>query len=520
MDRDVVPIHGGSWQKEGVFDLLHELKELRRDSQIGLDALETDGVEVGIKLSKIPEVASEQAISLDGKERVLRGRYEGLHVRVVKNYDQEKESIERPALEGDHRVLALPESVTADTKVSELSPYAKEATGAMENCIAENKADLILKKEKVIATKRAYSKFIEDHGITNENTRHLKEKFKKNPATAWRILVAMVVLESVLNGLAFMDAGGSALTSWAFAILISLVNVVFFGWCIWQCMRYIKCASRHQPGGSRPLLIVFAVLAVLANLATAHYRDALPETFPEEGERCYRELPTPEGVPGDYAKTDPNAEAWCLLYSRVVILHGFTSYVFFLLGILFIVIAVHKWEDLYPGYPGHRHVYEEWQQTIVIRKSVSDDTKSGLKKYRNAAAHKLSHGVMDAWNRGKDCTSNLFASHGKLKENSAIVHNECRHAIRVWRDAKKRGWGDKNPEPYPPEWDEDWEEEWSIPDYVPNKIGDYMLISKKDAERIQEKDREQIPYLDEQYRRFIEIVEIYTGLANKKDDEA
>ena len=215
--------------------------------------------------------------------------------------------------------------------------------------------------------------------------------------------------------------------------------------------------------------MVFVVaVAVVWNLAVAHYREALPADYP----------PTPEVV-GEVAasadaeasecwlgpsEADADGEAICLLLSNWFSLNGFQSYMLMLIGLLMCGSAAWKWLDMSDRYPGfgqlekqrretEKHLLDERQDLLA---DLDDDLQSAVTKQ-----HSIFNDPADAWTRAAKAFDDLKQGHEELCDFAKDLEEECRSAIETYRSANREA---PRSEPEPAFWSKPWTASWELPD--------------------------------------------------------
>ena len=247
-----------------------------------------------------------------------------------------------------------------DTRIEELS----DTLSSVEARQATLRATL---GSEVRETHREYSE--RQDAVTKFRERHRLERpaFVPGPGAKWvafGFLAVLFLVETVLNGalLARVDTGGfigaiivaSGISFWN----LGVPYLIFAPW-----IRQL----RHREWGPKILgmlgIVVFLLLFFPFNLAVAHYREA------------------------------PSSEAISNLFADPFALPEFQSWLLFLLGFLFSVLAlIDRWKrdgDPYPGYSkleeelnAKRHAFLDTQQKVL--ESLEEERK----ELRNEVASK------------------------------------------------------------------------------------------------------------------------------------
>ena len=161
---------------------------------------------------------------------------------------------------------------------------------------------------------------------------------------SWGLLVAVVVVETIVNGLFFGEhVAGSIFQGISIALLASVINVLVLGSLIAYSWRQKNHKDDWQKVLSLSLLACLLVCSLLVNVFVAHYRDALPIDQPVASHECRL---------GDDERI-ASGEAWCLLRTELFNLDGFMSYMLLIIGLA--ACGYGAWEfyrmnDSYPGY--------------------------------------------------------------------------------------------------------------------------------------------------------------------------
>lgn len=154
-------------------------------------------------------------------------------------------------------------------------PLVENTCKEMRDAVAEERPDLSR------ATREAQSAIGEVNRFKLEQGRNADADYPESRMWHWGILVALIVVESLINGLFFgANVEGGLLAGTSYAVLISVVNVAVLGWVLAAMVRQIQHRDgRRRIGGMAGLVGVLGV-ALFWNLFVAHYREALPYDYP------------------------------------------------------------------------------------------------------------------------------------------------------------------------------------------------------------------------------------------------
>ncbi len=512
-------------------DVQRELDWLQNhpDSEIRTEDLKKIGLERGKEASLNPDYKDE----IDSTEKTINYEYSDLYERTKTKYRVLKHDKTSELDELDSRVfLKTSESATGDDKPDARNrSIADSAKADMSTLTQMHKEELETKKRGKDDAVDDYDRFIDRHGITKRDEKRLENIFlnkkgkldadkpkRKRSESLW-ILAGMILLESVMNGLFFTMQDGGLIESVYTALLISILNVVFLGYIITVCWRYLNF---KYPKGSEDSkkkvwasfgLAFFCLVALALNLFSAHYRDAVSPDFPVRGAECYRELVEGDGsTPGgfDEAEDIPSAEALCLFLNNHVILHGFMAYVFCLLGIFFIFLSVFKWSDIFQGKPGHKEVFIRKKKAEESWNSAFDSAEEDLNGKHNEADEKLMRVIEKDYKKAWYLYNSIEGRYGEMVSDTDRVKEGCKYAFDIYLGAKCKGWNDDTQEPPASRWEEAWKCDWKdIPARDWNK---YEPISDNEYdELIANAVRLRNEELEPHYRKCVALLKSYAG---------
>lgn len=323
---------------------------------------------------------------------------------------------------------------------------------------------------------------------------------------SWGILGAILLLETLINGFFFGEQlGGRIFDGISQAVLISLGNVLVLGLLgklvIGQIVHHL---SLHRFTGWVGLLAVVLPLALAFNLGVAHYRDALPDDYPNTGAECYRT--DDDGVSGP---TEADQEAVCLLRTSTFTLSGFKSYLLLFIGLAMCAIAIWDWAfhmtDPYPGYgkrERERRKNEGWLD------AAKDDATTELDAvHRDSVAHQNA-----AFEDPVARRQRLIAAYKDVSTLAEQIGNQrrdlevsCSGAIQLYRGANIAARPEEFRMAIPSHWEQPWKATWDTPEPPPEEPDDRETAATAEAEKesaIQAK-RDRIARLDACHREMM-----------------
>lgn len=270
---------------------------------------------------------------------------------------------------------------------------------------------------------------------------------------SWGLLVAVVVLETIVNGVFFGEhVAGSIFQGISIALLASVINVLVLGSLIAYSWRQKNHKDDWQKVLSLSLLAFLIVCSLLVNVFVAHYRDALPTDQPVASHEC--RLGNDERI--------ASGEAWCLLRNELFNLDGFMSYMLLIIGLAacgFGAWEFYRMTDSYPGY-GRR----ERKRKEMIRE-MENSKKNALEELKRTwdsshdellSEHKEDNPFVN-WQRSDGAIRNRIKRHEDHKKEIAVLEKRCSSDIEIYRAANR---SERRGQPYPPEWDEPWKADW------------------------------------------------------------
>ncbi len=251
---------------------------------------------------------------------------------------------------------------------------------------------------------------------------------------------------------------------------------------------------------ARAGLVIFCLLALLFNLGSAHYRDAVPVEFPESEDPCYKGVQNPDD-PGETTE-HPGQEAICLLGTNFAVLAEFEAYGFFLLGLGFILLAVIDWGHIFPGYPGYENAK---RQFLKAQEPLSEECESVRRKIERAyylARSALESSILEDHRFASKLVRSINDKYKDMISYTDEVAQRCGHAIDFYRTANLLAREDISN--IPSHWSRKWERDFDLPT-TPDDLG---LCNSEYAQSLHDKERRYIEInLDPHYRKAIQEVD-------------
>lgn len=363
----------------------------------------------------------------------------------------------------------------------------------------------------------------EVNGFKREEGRSAEAQYPESRILHWGILLALVVLETFVNGLFFgANVEGGLLAGTSYAVLISLVNVVVLGWLIAAMVRQMHHRDPRRRVGGFATLSVVAAVAVFWNLFVAHYREALPPDHPAPPDTALVATspvtPSPIVQPprADSARpscwrgpdeTHADREALCLFRASPFGLNGFQSYMLLLIGLAMCAAAAMDWfrtDDPYPGYgrrERHRRKTEE---------RLHDDRREllgELGELHDEAARKLRGGFRDPADERQlavGAYNKLLTRHTDLRDFARDLEKSCGGALGIYRTANREA----RSTPEPRIWGDAWTSGWVLPQ-APDRS---ELMGEAEAEQ---RSRRMHAALEEREKRLRECHDECRELVNE-----
>lgn len=402
----------------------------------------------------------------------------------------------------------------------------------MRDAVAEERPDLSR------ATREAQGAIGEVNRFRLEEGRNADADYPESRVWHWGILVALVVLESLINGLFFgANVEGGLLAGTSYAVLISVVNVAVLGWVLAATVRQIHHRDGRRRIGGMAGLGATLVVAVFWNLFVAHYRDALPYDYPPAPDTVpvaqsvgaqpplaqspatpspttqppIAQSPPTDSVPESCWRgpdeADADQEALCLFRASPFGLGGFYSYMLLLIGLAMCAAAAMDWyktDDPYPGYgKRERHRRKTEDRLEQDRRELLAD----LNELHDDAGRRLRNDFRDPVQARKLALSDytkLHARHTDLWDFARDLAKSCSGALDIYRNANREA----RATPEPQVWHTQWLADWDLPE-PPDSSG---LMSEAEAE---ERSRQMHALLEEREKRLRDVHEECCELVNE-----
>lgn len=306
--------------------------------------------------------------------------------------------------------------------------------------------------------------------------------FPESRVLHWGFIAALVVLESLINGVFFGTSLGTGLLGgMTYAVVISVVNVAVLGWlAAFTCRLLLHRKPTFRITGLTGLCLI-AIGAVILNLLVAHYREALPSDYPPAPEASAT-VPSPDAEITDNCwrgpnEDDANREALCLFQASPFGLSGFYSYMLLVIGLAMCAFGAVDWfkmDDPYPGYGKRQRVRQKTQERLDEDR---DDLLADVSKLHYDARNSLREGFIDPIEYRElalNELSKLQTKHEYLCNFSDDLERSCIGALDVYRTANREA----RTTPEPSFWQKNWAPNWTRPD-APRQSD---VITKADAE--------------------------------------
>jgi len=451
--------------------------------------------------------------TLDNVEMEVVGYCDDLYAKRRNEYHRHRSALEE-------RLQPPPADHGAD-------PLVENTCMGMRDAVAEERPDLSR------ATREAQSAIGEVNRFRLEQGRNADADYPESRMWHWGILAALIVLESLINGLFFgANVEGGLLAGTSYAVLISVVNVVVLGWVLAAMVREIQ----HRKGGRRiggmAGLGAVVVVAVFWNLFVAHYREALPYDYPpapdtllvaQSGTGQSQAAPSPttqtpatqspqaDSLPETCWRgpdeSDADQEALCLFRASPFGLGGFYSYMLLLIGLAMCAAAAMDWyktDDPYPGYgKRERHRRKTEDRLEQDRRELLAD----LNELHDDAARRLRNDFRDPVQARQLALSDytkLHARHTDLWGFARDLAKSCSGALDIYRNANREA----RSTPEPQVWHTPWVADWDLPE-PPDGAG---LMSEAEAE---ERSRQMHAVLEGRERQLRDVHDECCELVNE-----
>ena len=441
--------------------------------------------------------------TLDNVEMEVVGYCDDLYAKRRNEYHRHRSALEE-------RLQPPPAGHGAD-------PLVENTCKEMRDAVAEERPDLSR------ATREAQSAIGEVNRFRLEQGRNADADYPESRMWHWGILVALVVLESLINGLFFgANVEGGLLAGTSYAVLISVVNVVVLGWVLAAMVREIQ----HRKGSRRVLGMAglggVLVIAVFWNLFVAHYREALPYDYPPApdtvlvAQSAVAQPPLAQSPQADSLpetcwrgpdESDADQEALCLFRASPFGLGGFYSYMLLLIGLAMCAAAAMDWyktDDPYPGYGKRERRRRKTEDRLEQdRRELLGD----LNELHDDAARRLRNEFRDPVQARQLALSDytkLHARHTDLRGFARDLAKSCSGALDIYRNANREA----RSTPEPQVWHAPWLADWDLPDEPDGSA----LMSEAEAE---ERSRQMHAVLEERERQLRDVHDECRELVNE-----
>ena len=372
-------------------------------------------------------------------------------------------------------------------------PLVEKACKEMKDAVAEERPDL------AGLAREAQHAIGEVNRFRRDEARTADADFPESRGWHWGLLVALIVVETLVNGLFFgANVEGGLLAGTSYAVLISVVNVGVLGWLIAALVRLIHHRDPRRRVGGLAALTVVAAVAVTWNLFVAHYREALPPDYPvppdttmvaqqsavpqvppdasplEPGpvgepaaDQTGAQVPAADSVPETCWRgpdeTHADQEALCLFRASPFGLTGFYSWMLLLIGLAMCAAAAMDWfktDDPYPGYGKRERRRRNTEERLLDdRRELLGD----LNELHDGAARKLRTDFRDPVEARQLALSDfnkLDARHTDLVGFARDLEKSCRGALDMYRTANREA----RTTPEPQVWQTPWVADWDLPE--------------------------------------------------------
>ncbi len=362
-------------------------------------------------------------------------------------------------------------------------PLVEKACKEMKDAVAEERPDL------AGLARDAQHAIGEVNRFRRDEARTADADFPESRGWHWGLLVALIVVETLVNGLFFgANVEGGLLAGTSYAVLISVVNVGVLGWLIAALVRLIHHRDPRRRVGGLAALTAVAAVAVFWNLFVAHYREALPPDYPVPPDTTLvaQQSVAPQVPPADSVpetcwrgpdETHADQEALCLFRASPFGLTGFYSWMLLLIGLAMCAAAAMDWfktDDPYPGYGKRERRRRNTEERLL------DDRREllgHLNELHDDAGRKLRSDFRDPVEARQLALSDLTkldARHTDLVGFARDLEKSCRGALDMYRTANREARTTAEPQI----WQTSWAADWDLPE-PPDRS---RLMSEAEAE--------------------------------------
>jgi len=381
-------------------------------------------------------------------------------------------------------------------------PLVEKACKEMKDAVVEERPDL------AGLAREAQHAIGEVNRFRRDEARTADADFPESRGWHWGLLVALIVVETLVNGLFFgANVEGGLLAGTSYAVLISVVNVGVLGWLIAALVRVIHHRDPRRRVGGLAALTAVAAVAVFWNLFVAHYREALPPDYPVPPDTTMVAQSVVPQVPAELAavgdsplaqspadaapgaqlpagqtgvqsqpadsvpetcwrgpeETHADQEALCLFRASPFGLTGFYSWMLLLIGLAMCAAAAMDWfktDDPYPGYGKRERRRRNTEERLL------DDRREllgHLNELHDDAARKLRSDFRDpveVRQLALGDLNKLDARHTDLSDFARDLEKSCRGALDMYRTANREARTTAEPRI----WQTPWAADWDLPE--------------------------------------------------------
>ena len=401
--------------------------------------------------------------TLDNVEMEVVGYCDDLYANRRNDYHRHRSALEE-------RLRPLPADHGAD-------PLVENTCKEMKDAVAADRPDLAR------LTREAQQAVGELNRFKRKEGRTADADYPESRVWHWGFLIALVLLEAVVNGLFFgANVEGGILAGTTYAVLIAVVNVAAIGWLLAALLRQMYHRDPRRRVGGLVGLATATAVAVFWNLFVAHYREALPPDYPAPPDTAIVTQAAPaESAPETCWRgpdeSDADQEALCLFRASPFGLTGFYSWMLLLIGLAMCAGAAMDWfktDDPYPGYGKREKQRRETEDRLLDHRS---GLLGDLDRRHGEAARKLRVEFRDPVEVRELALSDynkLHARHTDLCGFARDLEKSCRGALDIYRTANREA----RSTPEPQIWQDSWEADWDLPE--PPDRSD--LIGQSEAE--------------------------------------
>ena len=450
------------------FNLREELSAIAKDPRIGFTRIRQEGKTEGQEYRNNPERIQET----DRLSNTIDRKHRDVYERGTSYYQKCTREIRKKLDLLLHHFRQILNS-GKDGEFKEPFQKIDDAREEMKNEVARRKKGLEESVDRVAETETDLEKFIDANPITPDHENDLtellggypytKEKEQATRKKAWNYLLWTLLAESVVNGIAFTLTGQTAIDSWGYAIILSLVNIFGFGLGIWLTWRYNKYSTGTQSSWAIATLLL-CLVAFVINLGAAHFRDALEMGANRLRAEC-GSIMIPDGVT-NIVSLEMAAEAafQCLLPHNFLALHGLISYLFLLIGIWVVAFSVTKWENLIPGYPKFKPVWLKKEESGPNLEAAEEKAKEALKKIYDKYFALLTLETGKKATRLRELRAELVTECIEWQKVYPETRSHCEQMMREYHGGLLEGWRTHpDPIPCPERWGKPWDCAWEPP---------------------------------------------------------